>query len=111
MAAQFCYFDTGSDYGKWKLNHGDYDDHFNALFKRLVKPPRKIEFVDRRLGYFIGLIETRNETIIVCPGTRKSFQGLQDLGMFERLINHDFRLKHNLLTLTMNPGRLDHSFP
>lgn len=79
LAAQFCYFDTGSDYGKWKLNHGDYDDHFNALFKRLVKPPRKIEFVDRRLGYFIGLIETRNETIIVCPGTRKSFQGLQDL--------------------------------
>ena len=81
LAAQFCYFDTGIDYMQWKHNHTDYDHHhFGPFFRQLISAPRKIEFSDKKLGYFVGLVETNEETIIVCPGTRKTFQGLQDLG-------------------------------
>ena len=81
LAAQFCYFDTGVDYVQWKHNRTDYDHHhFGPFFRQLISAPRKIEFSDKKLGYFVGLVETNEETIIVCPGTRKTFQGLQDLG-------------------------------
>jgi len=80
LAAQFCYFDTGVDYIQWKHNRTDYDHHhFGPFFRQLISAPRKIEFSDKKLGYFVGLVETNEETIIVCPGTRKTFQGLQDL--------------------------------